>query len=145
MAVHLLKLCVGADSLADYLGWVEARKARAEGAGQEYRPEHVTRMWPKRGDEVVDGGSLYWVIKGQILCRQRIVALEPREGSDGITRCALVLDPQVIRTAPALRRPFQGWRYLEVNAAPPDIGLTRDGQDALPDDIAAKLAEIGVI
>lgn len=145
MTVHILKLCVGAESLSDYLGWVHARRARAEAEGRVYRPEHVTRMWPKRAGEVLDGGSLYWVIKGRILCRQRIVALEPREGADGITRCALVLDPAVIRTAPAQRRPFQGWRYLAPDAAPPDIGPAEPDAADLPDDMAAKLAEIGVI
>lgn len=104
---------------------------------------HVTRMWPKREDEVL-GGSLYWVIKGQILCRQKILRLERIEGADEILRCGLVLDPQVIRTEPAPRRPFQGWRYLPPDQTPPDLPQGRGREEALPPALALALAEIGL-
>ena len=100
MALNILKLCVGADSVEDLLQW----QAQHLGHWPAGRAEHITRMWPKRAEEVLDGGSLYWVIKGQVLARQRILALEPRQGADGIARCALVLDAQVIRTEAAARR-----------------------------------------
>ena len=137
---HILKLCVGAESVEDLAAW-QAQNAHLWPKG---RAIHVTRMWPKREAEVLGGGSLYWVIKGQILARQRVLDLEPVQGSDGVTRCALHLDPEIIRTSPALRRPFQGWRYLSPADAPPDLGSARAADDALPPDLARALAEIGL-
>jgi hypothetical protein len=101
-------------------------------------------MWPKRADEVLAGGSLYWVIKGVILARQQIVALEEVRGEDGIARCALVLDAEVIRTEGAPRRPFQGWRYLNPDDSPRDLPKGRALEDALPPSLAQALAEIGL-
>jgi hypothetical protein len=101
-------------------------------------------MWPKRADEILAGGSLYWVIKGVITARQRIVALDERRGSDGIARCALVLDAEVIRTEGAARRPFQGWRYLDPADSPRDLPKGRALDDKLPPSLAQALAEIGL-
>ena len=142
--VNLVKLCVGADEVADLELWQDRRRAEATARGEAYRPTHVTRMWPKRADEVLAGGSLYWVFKGQILARQRIVALEPREGADGITRCAIVMEDEIVRTRAAPRRPFQGWRYLAPEDAPPDLPKGRAGEDDLPDELRLALAEIGL-
>jgi hypothetical protein len=142
--VNLVKLCVGADEVADLEFWQDRRRAEAKARSESYRPSHVTRMWPKRADEVLAGGSLYWVFKGQILARQRIVALEPREGADGITRCAIVMEDEIVRTRAAPRRPFQGWRYLAPEDAPPDLPKGRDGEDDLPDELRLALAEIGL-
>lgn len=140
MALHILKLCVGADSVADLSDWQDSQRPRwPRGCAI-----HVTRMWPKREAEVLDGGSLYWVIKGVILCRQRLLALEQVEGGDGIARCALVLDAEIIRTEAAPRRPFQGWRYLDPREAPRDLPKGRAVDDALPVDMARALAEIGL-
>ena len=140
MALNIIKLCVGAESVEDLLDWQSQNRDRwAPGTS-----EHVTRMWPKRADEVLDGGSLYWVVKGAILCRQRILALEERRGSDGIARCALVLDAEVIRTEAAPRRPFQGWRYLAPEESPRDLPKGRALDDALPPALAQALAEIGL-
>lgn len=139
-SVHLLKLCVGADSVDDLLDW--QRKHPSPYPTGERR--HVTRMWPKRAAEVVAGGSLYWVIKGVILCRQRIVRLEEVDRGDGIRRCGIVMEPEVIRTAPAPRRPFQGWRYLEEPDAPRDLTRGRVSDSTLPDTLALALAEIGL-
>ncbi|MCR9151876.1 MAG: DUF1489 domain-containing protein [Rhodobacteraceae bacterium] len=135
--VNLLKLCVGAESVEDLAGW----QAQRFGAGT---PCHVTRMWPRREAEVLAGGSLYWVVKGLVLCRQRIVGLEERLGADGITRCAIMLDAQIVRTEPMPKRPFQGWRYLAPEAAPPDLKPGREAEGHLPRDLAAALAEIGL-
>jgi hypothetical protein len=140
VALNIIKLCVGAESVEDLLDWQSQNRDRwAPGTS-----EHVTRMWPKRADEVLDGGSLYWVVKGAILCRQRILALEERRGSDGIARCALVLDAEVIRTEAAPRRPFQGWRYLAPEESPRDLPKGRALDDALPPALARALAEIGL-
>lgn len=140
MTLNILKLCVGAESVEDLEQW-HAEHRHLWPAGQTV---HVTRMWPKREAEVLDGGSLYWVIKGVILARQRILALEERLGSDGITRCALVLDAQVIRTEAAPRRPFQGWRYIDPADCPPDRRSTARGEEVLPPAMALALAELGV-
>jgi hypothetical protein len=101
-------------------------------------------MWPKRQTQIEAGGSIYWVIKGLIQARQRILRLESTTGADGTARCAIVLDPMLIRTATAPRRPFQGWRYLEPADAPPDLPEHRQSEDALPPELAGALAEIGV-
>jgi hypothetical protein len=138
--INLLKLCVGADRVEDLMEWQDSH--RHDWAGG--RPVHITRMWPKRAEEVLAGGSLYWVFKGAILARQRIVGLEERLGGDGITRCALVLDVAVIRTQAVPRRPFQGWRYLPAAEAPPDLTVGRAQDDALPPALAQALAEIGL-
>ena len=138
--VNLLKLCVGAESVADLAQWQEENAARWPGG----HAVHVTRMWPKREAELLAGGSLYWVIKGVILCRQRITGLERVESADGIARCAIVMEREIIQTEPAPRRPFQGWRYLNPGDAPPDLSLERSHDDTLPADLAAKLAEMGL-
>ncbi|WP_149143019.1 DUF1489 family protein [Gemmobacter caeruleus] len=138
--VNLLKLCVGADSVEDLEDWQQSQAHR----WPEGRAVHVTRMWPKRESEVLAGGSLYWVIKGQVLARQRILGLERVSGGDGVERCALLLDPQVIRTQAAPRRPFQGWRYLAPDDSPRDLPPGRAQDDALPEDLARALAEIGL-
>jgi hypothetical protein len=141
--LHLLKLCVGAENVEDLADWQAGRSAEARVRGHDPRPVHVTRMWPRRGDDLLDGGSLYWVIKGLVLVRQRVVGLEPRTGADGIRRCGLRLDPELVRTAPQPRRPFQGWRYLRPEDAPQDLppGL---GGDLSP-ELMAELAEVGVL
>lgn len=140
MALNILKLCVGAVSVEDLQEWQDQHRH----LWPPGRTEHVTRMWPKREAEVLGGGSLYWVIKGVILARQRILGLELRQGADGIARCALVLDADIIRTAPAPRRPFQGWRYLAAEDSPRDLPRGRVKDDALPDKLARALAEIGL-
>lgn len=138
--VHLLKLCVGAEKVEDLEAWQATARAR----GADGLPVHVTRMWPRRAAELLNGGSLYWVFKGVILARQRIVRLEERRGQDGILRCAIVLDPEITRTEGAPRRPFQGWRYLNPADAPRDLSPTRNADDTLPPELAAALAQLGV-
>lgn len=138
--INILKLCVGADSIEDLIQWQASQRARWP-AG---RAVHVTRMFPKREAEVLDGGSLYWVIKGVIQCRQRILGLEQVTGGDGISRCALVMDAQLIRTEAATRRPFQGWRYLTPAESPRDLAKGREREEALPPALALALAEIGL-
>ena len=126
--VHLLKLCVGADSVEDLVDWYLTHP----GPFPTGERRHVTRMWPRREAEVLAGGSLYWVVKGAILCRQRIL------------RCGIVLDPEVVRTEAAVRRPFQGWRYLDAADAPRDLPKERLSDSALPQALALALAEIGL-
>lgn len=135
--LHLMKLCVGADGPADLAAWQASHFGRAPA-------RHVTRMWPKRDDELLQGGSIYWVFKGVMLARQRILALEPVEGADGVRRCGLVLDRALVPVAAVPRRPFQGWRYLEARDAPPDLPASREAETPLPPAVAAALAEMGL-
>jgi len=139
--LNLLKLSVGSTSVDDLVAW----QASARAKGPDGLPRHVTRMWPRRAEELLDGGSIYWVIQGQVQCRQRILRLEEVTGSDGIRRCAIVLDPEIIRTATARKRPFQGWRYLPGADTPPDLPAARQSEDSLPPELSTALAEIGVI
>ncbi len=138
--IHLLKLCVGAETVQDLIDWQVTRRAQ----GGDGLPRHVTRMWPKREAEIIDGGSLYWVIKGVIVARQRVLRLDEVIGQDGIRRCALVLDPEIFRTEAIRKRPFQGWRYLNPGDAPRDLPKGREHGEALPPKLMAALAEIGV-
>lgn len=138
--LHLQKLSVGTEGIADLAAWQNTPRAQVDGL-----PRHITRMWPKRAEEVLGGGSMYWVIKGQILCRQRIERFDEYDRGDGIRRCAIVLDPELIRVVPTLKRPFQGWRYLKAEDAPMDLPKGREAEEALPSSLSAALAEIGVL
>lgn len=115
MPLHLIKLSVGPESLADLTAWQKKRL--------NVVPEliHVTRQTPKRAEELLDGGSIYWVIGGYVVARQKLLELRPME-RDGIPHCGLVYDPQMITVEMRPKRPFQGWRYLDAKDAPPDIG-----------------------
>ena len=141
MALNILKLSVGTEDVADLEAWQAKRRAQTE----DGLPRHVTRMWPRRAEEVLDGGSIYWVIKGVILARQPILRLDPHLGVDGIERCAIVCRPGLIRTAAVPRRPFQGWRYLPPEESPPDLPPGRRHEEALPPSLSAALADIGVL
>lgn len=138
--LHLIKLCVGAEQVEDLSRWQQDPRA----LGPDGLPRHVTRMWPKRADELLNGGSLFWVFKGVVLARQRIRRLDEITGADGIIRCGIVLDPAITRTVAAPRRPFQGWRYLQAKDAPADLPKIRKGDDRLPPELDAALAEIGL-
>jgi hypothetical protein len=139
--VNLIKLSVGTESVESLSAWQQLPQTQ----GPDGLPRHVTRMWPKREAEIVDGGSIYWVIKGVIQARQRVLRMDEVIGADGIRRCAIVLEPQLHRTAQAQRRPFQGWRYLKPEDSPPDLPPGRDAEEALPPELSAALSEIGVL
>lgn len=138
--INLLKLSVGSVSVEDHEDWQVSQRPHWP-AGQAI---HVTRMFPKREAEILEGGSLYWVIKGLILCRQRVLDLKEVNLGDGIPRCALVLDAEIIRTESAPRRPFQGWRYMDPKDSPRDLPKARAKDDPLPPALAQALAEIGL-
>ncbi|GAB5438993.1 MAG: DUF1489 domain-containing protein [Falsiruegeria mediterranea] len=139
--MNLIKLSVGTESPETLDVWQQSRAAQTE----DGLPRHVTRMWPKREAEILNGGSIYWVIKGVIQCRQKILRMDEVIGSDGIRRCAIVLDPELHRTQTALKRPFQGWRYLKPEDTPPDLPKGRTQDDPIPDELNRALAEIGVL
>ena len=141
MLLHLVKLCVGCDSIEDLAAWIDFRLAEQRAAGLVPEQVHTTRMVPKRVDELLDGGSLYWVIKGNIQCRQRLIDIRPFTDSEGIGRCHLVLEPKIIPTEWQPRRAFQGWRYLDGKDAPPDLDGGEDGE--IPPELARQLREAG--
>jgi hypothetical protein len=134
MPLHMIKLCVGCDTVEDLLAW-RAADVRAS------RPWTMhTRQTPKRAAEMLDGGSLYRVFKGVILCRQRILDIAT-VGEGPNARCEVTLDPEVARVAPTPRRAFQGWRYLEAKDAPED--LSQDLAADIPAELARQLRELG--
>lgn len=139
--VNLIKLSVGTETVEGLAEWQATKRAQAP----DGLPRHVTRMWPKRETEVLNGGAIYWVIKGSILCRQVVNRFDEYIGADGIRRCAIVLGPTLIRTQASLKRPFQGWRYLPVEDAPMDLPEGREAEEALPVELNQALAEIGVL
>ncbi|MEO9649347.1 MAG: DUF1489 domain-containing protein [Roseobacter sp.] len=139
--VHLIKLSVGTEQVDDLIAWQDTKRAHT----QDGLPRHVTRMWPKREAEIINGGSIYWVIKGVIQCRQKVLRLDEQIGQDGIRRCAIVLDPEIVRTQSSQKRPFQGWRYLQTSDAPPDLPKGRATEEPLPVELNRALAEIGVL
>jgi hypothetical protein len=145
MPLHLIKLCVGCDSVRDLEDWI-AQKLKAKRKTGE-KPEHIhrTRMVPKRAAELTDGGSLYWVIRGEVMCRQRLRDVRPFRDTDGIGRCGLVLDPKVILVEPRPYRAFQGWRYLAANDAPRDLDKAVKGAAAMPETLRRELRELGLI
>ena len=142
MPLHLLKLCVGADSVADLADWIaECRAAAGDGPFEQV---HRTRQMPKRAPEILDGGSLYWVIRGRILVRQRILDLRAETGTDGLQRCAIVLDPVLVEVVPRQHRPFQGWRYFAAADAPADLAGA-GAADEMPPEMRAALADLGLL
>ena len=133
MALHMIKLCVGAGTIEELVDW-----RRTHQAGQAWTLR--TRQTPKRAAEMTDGGSLYRVFKGVILCRQAIV--EVNTVGEGVNaRCEVTLDPTPVRVAPTPRRAFQGWRYLEPKDAPPDLSIEAFGD--IPTELARQLREVG--
>jgi len=145
MPLHLIKLCVGCDSVRELKAWVTERMQIARKKGLPLHHIHVTRMVPKRVDELLAGGSLYWVIRGEIAAREKIIAVEPFRDRDGIGRCRLVMQPKVIAVLPRPMRPFQGWRYFTEAAAPPDLKAAGTGLAAMPEPLRRELRELGLL
>ena len=143
MAIHLQKLSVGSESIATLQDWQKMVVRRRAKKGLSPHHQHVTRMFPKQKEALLDGGSIYWVIKGLIQCRNVIVDLEETQTKDGRKACAIVMDPNLIAVVPTPKRPFQGWRYLKVEDAPADLGLINGAGD-LPPELRAKLVNLGV-
>ena len=141
MAVHLVKIAVGIESL-DHLRRVQKeRRAANEGVLR-----HLTRNRPRRDEDVLDGGSIYWIIKGYIRARQSITGFAEAMGRNGKPRCALLLDPELVRVELSPHKPIQGWRYMEAEAAPADLGEGSNPElEGLPDEMAAELRALGLI
>ena len=145
MALHLIKLAVGCDSVKELKSWVAERMQTAKKKGLPLHHVHVTRMVPKRVDELLSGGSLYWVIRGEIAAREKIIAIEPFRDRDGIGRCRLVMQPKVVPVLQRPMRPFQGWRYFTEDAAPPDLKAAGTGVADMPEPLRRELRELGLL
>lgn len=139
MPLHLIKLSVGTEDLDDLRRW-HARRLADTG-----RVFHGTRMMPRRRDELLDGGSIYWVIKGLVAARQRLLAIERQADSDGRPMTHLVLEPDLVPTLPTPHRPFQGWRYLAPEDAPPDLHGAEHGLRDMPPEMLAELRQLGLL
>ncbi|HEY2754735.1 MAG TPA: DUF1489 family protein [Pseudolabrys sp.] len=145
MPLHLIKLCVGCDSVADLEDWIKQKLKEKKQRGQKPEHIHTTRMVPKRAEELTAGGSLFWVIKGQITCRERILDIRPFTDKDGIGRCRVVLDGKVKLVEPRPRAAFQGWRYLEDKDAPRDLSRAAPGAASMPEQMRRELRELGLL
>lgn len=141
MTMNLIKLSVGSQGVDDLARWQQSVILRNQGTALEGFTHHVTRMYPKRADELMQGGSIFWVIARQIQCRQLIVDVQEVKTSEG-RKCCLVLDPELVRVHPVARGPFQGWRYFKPDDAPSDLESGVSAED-LP--IRAELAELGLL
>jgi hypothetical protein len=145
MTDHLLKLAVGCDSIADLEEWIEETRLLFRRLGRPYEQLHTTRMVPRRLTALTAETSLYWVIKGQLLCRQRLMEVRPFTDAEGIGRCHLVLEPLVQPVTPRPLRPFQGWRYLTAKDAPRDLARRGDEAVDMPEQMRRDLAGMGLL
>jgi hypothetical protein len=145
MPLHLVKLCVGVESISELADWIKQRLAEKKKRKLPVEHVHITRMIPKRTDELLDGGSLYWVIRGQIAVRQRMLDLRSLVDQEGVSRCHIVLEPELHAVMPSPRRPFQGWRYLPAHEAPPDLTAGRGALAQMPEELRRELRELGLL
>ena len=136
------KLSVGSESIATLQDWQKVVVERRKSRGLSPYHEHVTRMFPKQVENLLDGGSIYWVIKGLIQCRNELVALEETKTRDGRKACSILMRPKLIPVIPPPKRPFQGWRYLKAEDAPAAV-TEIGGANDLPPELRAKLANLG--
>ncbi len=139
MTLHLIKLSVGTEDVADLDRW-QAQRLKRTG-----RVFHKTRMMPRRRVELLEGGSIYWVIKGAIRARQRLTGIEAGVDEEGRPCTLLLFEPKAVRTMPRPHRPFQGWRYYAAGDAPPDLDQLPEGVAEMPAELGAALYELGLI
>ena len=145
MTLHLIKLCVGVDTINELEEWIERRLREKRRKKQPAEHIHTTRMLPTRKDELLDGGSLYWVIRGEIACRERFLDIRSFVDKEGVKRCRLVMDGKVVPVMPRPRGPFQGWRYLLAKEAPADLSKSGKGVAQLPEKLRRELRELGLL
>ena len=143
MRIHLLKIAVGVDNFADLQNRQKQRLKELKNVKQKPELIHITRHTPKRAEEVLNGGSIYWVVKGWICARQKIRELRPVLRDD-VSYCGLVFDKKLVRVMPHQHRPFQGWRYFEADNAPPDIMPGINPND-IPEDMLRELGALGLL
>lgn len=139
MSVHLIKLCVGVDEPAELAAF---QRERLERHGRIW---HMTRHAPRRMEDLLAGGSIYWVIRRRIQLRQRLLGFEAAVDEEGRARCRILLDPVLVETAPYPHRPFQGWRYLRPEDAPADRATGAAATDDMPEEMVAELRALGLL
>jgi hypothetical protein len=146
MTLHLIKLCVGAHSIEDLVHWQAANRRFRPKRGAPMRVFHTTLQRPKRVEDLLAGGSLYWVIRGLVQCRQALAGFEDGAKDDGSPCCLILLDPKIVPVRPVPRKAFQGWRYLEPADAPADLatGAGR-GVGDMPPAMRRELAALGLL
>ncbi len=145
MPLHLIKLCVGVDSIRELDEWIKERMAQKKKKKEAIEHIHTTRMMPTQKEALLDGGSLYWVIKGVISARQKLIDLRPFTDKEGIKRCRIVMEPKLAPVLPKPRSAFQGWRYLKANEAPADLAKGAKGAAAIPEEMRRELHELGLL
>jgi hypothetical protein len=145
MTLHLIKLCVGVDSIRELDEWIKERLAEKKKKKQPLEHIHTTRMMPTQKEALLDGGSLYWVIKGVISCRQKLIDLRPFADKEGVKRCRVVMEPKLVTVVPKPRSAFQGWRYLKANEAPADLAKGEKGVAAMSEEMRRELHEMGLL
>ena len=140
MTVHLKKLCVGAKDVDElFRRQIFIREKYDETV-------HITRMHPKRYEELIDGGSIYWIFKGYIRARQNILNMSRYIGEDKINRCKILLSEEIMLTTPKKSRPFQGWRYLKNNDIPKDdIVYDPLSYDNSSEELISELSKLGLV
>jgi hypothetical protein len=145
MALHLIKMAVGIDSL-DHLAAVQKQR-RATLKVERGKPVliHKTRNYPKRAEEILAGGSMYWIVKGFVRVRQRIIGLDRAQDAEGKPRCEIVLDPKLVRVSPMTHKPMQGWRYLVNRDAPKDLAGKGDVTAEMPPEMLKELRKLGLL
>ena len=143
--LHLIKLCVGCDSVEELQGWIDERLRQKKRRREPQEHIHTTRMMPTRAEELLGGGSLYWVVRGELSCRQQLVDIRPFVDREGIGRCQLVLHPKVVLVRPRSFRAFQGWRYLTAADAPADLDRAAPGSRNMPEPLRRELRELGLL
>ena len=144
--VNIVKLAVGIQSVEE-LALIQRRFLNQPDVDANRGFYHSTKLMPKKHEAIVKSGSLYWVIKGVICARQKIISITKQEGLDGVKRCKIYLDDSIIKTAPIRKRPFQGWRYLKKNKTPADIAnpITGTFDDDIPLEVQRQLLEVGLL
>jgi hypothetical protein len=145
MPLHLIKLCVGVDSIRELDEWIKERTAQKKKKKEPIEHIHTTRMMPTQKEALLDGGSLYWVIKGVVSCRQKLIDLRQFTDKEGIRRCRIVMDPKLVPVLPKPRSAFQGWRYLKANEAPADLEKGAKGATAMSEEMRRELGELGLL
>ncbi|MGC1182034.1 DUF1489 family protein [Legionella sp.] len=139
--LNIIKLAVGPNSLKELEAWQTQRMCEKAANNENSELIHSTRNFPRRAEEILGGGSIYWVIKGRIVGRNRILEFRPMIHNDRL-HCGIVYDPKLIRVIPRPRRPFQGWRYLEGKDTPSDL---TEEMGEIPENMLRELIELGVL
>lgn len=145
MTVHLVKIAVGADSIEDIAEFQKQRRAKLKAERGKPILIHKTRNMPKRESEIVKAGSIYWIVKGFIRVRQRILGFEKRADKEGRPYCEIRLAPKLVRTVPLAHKPIQGWRYMEEDAVPADLTGKAAKSDEMPPEMMMQLRELGLL